>query len=406
MKPGAWPSILLIYWYGLLCTAQAGKMAPLVTDIEHHLSMSASKVGICVSAVVAVPALLGLVAGWFMENVVGLRRSLALAALIICAANAGEVFATDFMSLLSLRIFEGLGFVGLLVGAPALIIRTSEGKRRLQAMAGWSAILGLGFVCGLEIAAPFAGSPDFRGAFVVLSLLAGLSVVASGLLPRPTPLAAQGLAAAPGARSAILSGLAASLRSRRMIRVGASFGAQQIIDFGGGSVAPAFFMLAYGVSAAQASGAYAIAMFIRPLGGTVVAYLLGKGVKASQLAIASAALVIFCGLIVFSKGTGFWNASMVVIGFSIGVGAFSGITLALLSTADQSQAAGSSAIVNQLATVGSFAGPPLFFASLQIDTWLAFALPLVVFGCLAAALLPIWGADSALRSAPAAPQPS
>ena len=137
MKPGTWGSIFLIYWYGLLCTAEAGKMPPLVNDLEHALGIPPTQLGLCVSAVVAVPALAGVLAGSFMEGVVGLRRGLALSALIICFANIGEIFATGFASMLSLRLFEGFGFVGLLVGSPALIIRTAEGKRRVQAMAGW-----------------------------------------------------------------------------------------------------------------------------------------------------------------------------------------------------------------------------------------------------------------------------
>src|SRR5262245_30611368 len=107
MKAGSWSSIFLIYWYGLLCTAEAGKMPPLVRDLELALQIPATKLGLCVSAVVAVPALLGLVAGSFMEGVVGLRRGLALSAFIICLANVGEIFATGFASMLTLRVFEG-----------------------------------------------------------------------------------------------------------------------------------------------------------------------------------------------------------------------------------------------------------------------------------------------------------
>ncbi|HXS29634.1 MAG TPA: hypothetical protein VN755_02275, partial [Steroidobacteraceae bacterium] len=69
MKPGSWPSIALIYLYGVLASASLSKIIPLQGDYEALLGISHVQFSLLLSLVTIPPALLAAVAGSLIDRI-------------------------------------------------------------------------------------------------------------------------------------------------------------------------------------------------------------------------------------------------------------------------------------------------------------------------------------------------
>jgi hypothetical protein len=99
MKSGSWPSIALIYLYGVLASASLSKLIPLEGDLAVHLGANSGQFRLLLALLPVAPALLATAAGSLIDRI-GARGALIAAAATGFAANLAYLFAN------SLQIFQ------------------------------------------------------------------------------------------------------------------------------------------------------------------------------------------------------------------------------------------------------------------------------------------------------------
>ncbi len=86
MKTGGWPSLTLIYLYGVVSAASLTKAIPLQAHISSLPGASPALFGLFISLMAILPALFGTVSGAVIDRL-GARPALILAALIGAGVN-------------------------------------------------------------------------------------------------------------------------------------------------------------------------------------------------------------------------------------------------------------------------------------------------------------------------------
>jgi MFS family permease len=74
LKQGSWPSIALIYLYGVLGSASLSKVIPLQQDFATHLGASPAQFALLISLLTVAPAFFAAVGGSVIDRV-GARRT-------------------------------------------------------------------------------------------------------------------------------------------------------------------------------------------------------------------------------------------------------------------------------------------------------------------------------------------
>ena len=172
---------------GVVAALHVGKLPPALPVLEQTLGISLLQAGFLLSLVQLAGMVLGLLTGLAVQRI-GLRRSMIAGLLVLGCASALGGFANGAVWLLAMRALEGLGFLWVVLPAPALVRRLSA-PERLQGMLGaWGAYMPLGASLAL-LSGPWvmqlgAAAGGWRAWWW---LLAGLAVVLAGVLTGRVP---------------------------------------------------------------------------------------------------------------------------------------------------------------------------------------------------------------------------
>ncbi len=82
------------------------------------------------------------------------------------------------------RLIEGVALSLVLAAGPTLIMRTTEGKRQVSAMTFWSTVTPAAVSLSMLLGGRFAGTEQWRTAFVIFAVALVLAGCAGLLLPR------------------------------------------------------------------------------------------------------------------------------------------------------------------------------------------------------------------------------
>ena len=88
MKPGSWPSIGLIYLYGVATSASLSKIIPLQGDFAAQMGVTPAGFSLLLSLLTIPPALLAAAAGSIIDRI-GSRTALIAAAAVGVIASLG-----------------------------------------------------------------------------------------------------------------------------------------------------------------------------------------------------------------------------------------------------------------------------------------------------------------------------
>jgi len=397
MKPGSWPSIGLIYAYGVLGSASLSKIIPLQQDYGAHVGTSPAQFALLISLLTIPPAFFATIGGGIIDRV-GARRTLITAALAGAAVNSAYLFAASLPVFQVIRVLEGFVLVGAYSAAPALIIATAAPERRGPAMAFWSTYTPVGVSLGLALSSVFAGETFWRGSYLVHALLF-LAIAGAGvLLPQPPRVAA------PRAR---FSSLLAAYAESGPLRVALTFAALVIMGFGVNTVFPSWYSQTHGVSLSAAASLLAGANLTMIAGSLGVGLLIARGVPAIRVFVGLAVLSIGAAALLFSPGVTppTFYASLLL--WLVTSGAATAIVTATLPrvVASPMQAAAATGLLSQMAALATFVTPPLWLPLLARGQSGAFVV--IVAAAWLAALLLLPPARPALPStgAPAGAPP-
>lgn len=382
MKPGSWPSIALIYLFGVAGSASLSKVIPLQQDLAQHLDASPAQFALLLSLLTIAPAALATVGGSLIDRV-GAHRSLVAAAALGAAVNAGYLLAPDLRSFQVLRVIEGFILVSAYSAAPALIMATTSAQRRGPAMAFWSTYTPVGVSAGLAVSSLFAGGPAWRGGYLVHGAV-WLVLVAAGLaLPRPTA-GGPNRAAGPGQ-------LLAAYTQPGPLRVALCFAALVVMGFGVNTVFPSWYAQAHGTSLAAASGLLAALNLVMIGGSFAMLVLLARGQPPLRLFMILALVSLLAAALLF------WPhqpAAVNITGLLLWLVA-SGAAIAVVTAtlpqvvANPAQGASAAGLLSQMAALATFGTPPLWLWVQHSGRFAGFLAIVVVAWVLALMLLPV-----------------
>jgi predicted MFS family arabinose efflux permease len=382
--------VLLVYGTGVLAAAALGKVAPAVSLLRADLGLSLGGAGWLVSAITAVPALLGTPAGLWVRRRGGRRALLAgLAILAVTGVAGAGVPRVGWM--LAARVVEGVGFLLVVVAAPTLLVQMAAREDQPRVLALW----GTGIPVGLAVSAAAGGALaplGWRLWMTVPSLLAVPAAVASALLVPPDSPAG----AAPGRAAGRARLRLADLRAPALLAGG--FCAAVVIGGAVLGMLPAFLEEERRAGIAASGTATALVALCSVLGSLVAGWLLGRGVGLRALAATGLLMPLASWPVVWAGGS--FGGSVLA---AAALMAANGVVVAGVFAAVPRVAAAPdhlavvNGLVGQLGSAGSLLGPPLFAWAAVAAGWGVLPPLVAAFTALGLVLLLLAEARAAAR---------
>lgn len=382
-----WPSILLIYLFGLAGTSALGMLGPLAADIGRAFTVPGSQVGIAIAGQLLPLAFAGIPVGWLIDRV-GPRLLLGVGVLCIAACSLANGLVSSFGLLRVALLLEGIALVAVLTSGMTLLMISTEGRRQVQALTLWSTVMPFGYALGLLLVAPFAGGTQWQGGFLLhagVLLVLALTVVVL-----------------PAARARVSAGSRfAVLRNVRVLRFGLSLSMSALAGIGTSAVGAIYLNQLHGVELARSAQMMALASLAGVAGSFLVGLMLTRGWSGLPISVL-VVLVALTGGVAFYVPWGWvalaWSGAILQ---QLAVGGFIALAYALLPRAlpDPGMAGTAAGMVGQITGIGATLSAPLFFTTLAYGQWSYFLLILLVAWGGSLLLLPVW--PRALAVAPA-----
>lgn len=346
---------------GVVAALHVGKLPPALPILGQVLDVSLVQAGFLLSLVQLAGMTLGLVTGLAVQRV-GLKRSMVAGLGLLASASALGAMAPGVYGLLATRVLEGLGFLWVVLPAPALVRRLVPPEKLSGMLGMWGAYMPLGASLALLFGSfIIAWAAPQWGWRILWWLLAALAAALALLLAWRVP-------AEPSVSAALTSPsrprygqlIAATLRSRAvwlMAMAFAMYSGQWLAVVG---FLPSIYAQA-GVAGGWAGPLTALAAAVNIIGNITAGRLLGRGL--SPLALLGAGFLVMAGgaLLAFSAPIPPALQYAAVLGFSM-VGGLIPATLFSLAVRLAPSAETVSTTVGwmqQWSALGQFAGPPL-----------------------------------------------
>ena len=393
MKAGGWPSIIAIFLFGVLGGSTVSKLFPLGADVGHALHVSPSQFGWLISLIAVPAALLAIPSGIVVDRF-GPKRVMLAAACLALVADAIYVFSHSLGAFEIARLIEGAAIVHIYSAGPALMMSTTEGRRRTMAMTVWAAYMPMGTAAGLVIGGIFAGSAGWRmgfsvhGALLLLVAALGLMLPKSERIGGPAPTLAQRVV-----------DLRLAYSRPPLLLLGLSVFLMIVMGLGANTVLPGFIARAQGLSMSGASGELAMATLAMAPGSILTGLMLGRAVQPRRVFLGVAAFAFCVGALAFFPGLGSVARFVVLCLWFVATGAAMAIAVATLPViAEPERRGAAAAALNQSGSLATFVAPPLWLTLASGWGWTALA-ALLAGGWLLTALC-MWLATAAAPGAP------
>lgn len=156
-----WGIVALAVSTGFVAAMQVGKVPPALPALRAELGIGLVAGGWIASLFAVTSATLGLVAGAVGDRL-GARRTLLVALILVGCGSLLGGLADSLWPLLAARLIESVGFVGVVVVSPALIVAACTPRDRRLAVGIWSTYLPVGFALMLLLAEPMLSRFGWR----------------------------------------------------------------------------------------------------------------------------------------------------------------------------------------------------------------------------------------------------
>jgi len=379
-----WWRFALLYSCGMLASTGLGKMAPVAVDLRAALSLSLDQMSLVTSSLTAVAALVGLPVSYLVARVAP-RKALLAGCAVMAVAGLLEARAGHFLPMLGARLVEGVGYVAVVVAAPALIISMGGGARRMTALAVWGTYFPVGLAVGLFVGGLLSAVVGWRvwlvieavtllvvGTAAVLALGGRGSVEGEPVAEEPVPAAAH-----RGVR-----------RLLRPFLLAAGFATASGTIVAVVTLFPTYLHEVLDVPTAAAGTLTGVVSLTGTVGGFLSGWLLRRGVPVRRL-FATALLMPLGSAVAFLHYGGVTLAAagavLVALANEIVVAAAFAMIPAVVS--DSSDVNLANGLLAQIGSLGSLLGPPLVSSAVLVaGGWWAVA-PTVLAVCAAGTVL-------------------
>ncbi len=357
----------LVIAAGVVAALHVGKLPPALPALQQVLGVSLVQAGFLLALFQLAGMTLGLPAGLLIQRY-GPRRSMLAGLLVLSLASALGGAAQGTAWLLASRVFEGLGFLCVVLPAPGLLRALVPSGRLSRALGAWGAYMPLGAALAMLVGPWVMAQANVAWGWRILWwLLSALSVLLAILLYRSVP-ADQSLgekssrASSPG--TSLFSGsrglLRLTLRSRGVWLVALCFSMYSgqwlaVVGF-----LPSIYAQA-GLPPGVAAWLTALAAAVNIIGNLAAGRLLHLRVPPLALLVAGFAAMGGGALLAFGVDASPWARYLAVLAFSMLGGLIPGTLFSLAVRLAPSMATVPTTVgwMQQWSAFGQFCGPPL-----------------------------------------------
>lgn len=306
-RESAWPATLLLVGAGIVSAMQVGKAPAALQAVQAGLGLPLERAAWLLSAFGIVGALFGIAIGTAADRL-GARRTLVAGLALQGAASAAGAAAQDATQLIASRLVEGVGFLAVVVAAPALIARVVPATRAAGPMAAWSTFMPAGMALVL-LASPWLLTAGWQALWWVGSALAlGYAALAAWCAPRDDGTRATSRGSALPLHRTLLARGPLALLLLFMLYAGAwfaLFGLLPVVLDGGLAATPA-----------QANTLTALAIASAGAGNLAGGALLARGMRPALLVAGALGVSALLALCVATASLGDWPRYWLVVAFA------------------------------------------------------------------------------------------
>jgi MFS family permease len=349
-----WAAVLLISGAGVVVAFQIGKAPAALPLVRADLQLSLVTAGWVISMFNVIGTGLGMVIGALADRL-GHRRVILAGLGVVAAASLAGSGAGSGLVLLATRFFEGLGFMMVVVAAPALIVRATDPTDLKLAFGAWGCYMPAGsalmMACAPALLAPFG----WRGLWIANGILVALFAL---VLARAT----RGLARprASAAPSSILRDIRATVTAPGPVLLALAFGTyalKYLIVLG---FLPTILIESEGLPLATATALTAFAIAMNVPGNLVGGMLMHRGVKPWLLLAVASVVVALCGSALYEPVFPLWLRYLlcVVLSFVGGILPSSIFGAAPAHAPSPRLVATTNGLIMQGSNLGQSIGPP------------------------------------------------
>lgn len=339
-----------------------GKMAPAVPLLQREFGLSLVQSGWLISTFNAMAASCGLLFGVMADRIGAYRCCLGALLLLVLGGALGALVTpgaampaqSALWLLLGARMIEGIGFIALIVSAPALIAATVAPARRNLAFGFWASYMPLGASLALLASAPLLPLAGWQGLWWAVAAAA----LAAALLLCSQASHYRSLS---NGQARTLRDIRASLATPAPWWLGLAFAMYAIQNHGMLMWLPTYLINERGVSAADAGLLAALAIGANCIGNVFGGWLIQRQVARGLLISITFLITSTLFLLIFlgNLPDGLRYALVLLYNMACGpipAAALSGAVRYARSPAEVGSLQG---LVVQITQLGIFIGPPI-----------------------------------------------
>ena len=392
-----WAAVLTAVFAGVAGGIAFGKLSPALPLLRQEFGLSLIQAAWLVSSFNGLAALAAILFGVFADRVGAFRLCLGGVVCIAAGSVLGALAGTAAVLIVS-RLVEGVGFLSIVVSAPALIAAAAAPGRRGIAFGLWAAYLPLGVSAVIASSPPLLASHGWRAVWWLSALAAA---VCAGLLIAQ----ARHYPGVRGGAERSLASVRGSLAQPALWLLGAAFAMYAIQHHALMIWLPTYLLETRGLDVTRAALATALAVFANCFGNALGGWLIQRGIGRGRIIAGTFLVTSLTFFAIFSAGLPDTMRYMLAVFYSFITGT---IPAAVLSSGmryarSPAEVGAVQGLIVHLTNVGIFFGPPLIAASV---TWGGSwdATLWVLLGCAAVALVCAFFIDRLERaSAPTRP---
>ncbi len=365
-----WGLVGLLVAAGIVAAFHVGKVPPSLPSIRTELDASLRQAGWLLSTVNLVTALGGMAIALTADRF-GHRRLVLLGTALCVAASGFGAMSGSVETLIAARVFEGLGFITVVVAIPTLLLRLATPRDQRLALAFWTTYMPAGAGSMMLIAALVLPGTSWRIAWVVAAAASATMLAALLLRAQPRkeldPIAAL--------RRPVLSEMAEVATSGGPLAIAVCFGAYSCCWFAVVGFLPTLQVERLGFPTSTAAIVTAVVTIVNVAGNLAAGWMLQRRVPRVAIIVGSTVSMAACAAGIFLDGVPDF-ARLVLAGvYSAVIGVVPGCLFTAIPVhAPRRQLVGAATgLLMQVSNLGALLGPPITAALVSSGGWPAAA---------------------------------
>lgn len=346
-----WKAAIAALLLGVVAAIYIGKLPPAIPALRAEFSLSLTEAGWLVSAFNTLGVMASIFMGLFTARIGAFRMCMSGLGCLIMGGVVGAL-APGSGWLLGSRFFEGVGFLSIVVSAPALIMQSTVVADRKRIFSFWGAYMPTGTTLGMLLAPLLIAAHGWRALWLTTAVCALAAMVLLYSLRAE-------YAAPAGAAGGTWRASAGPLRKPGPWWIALAFGCYAFNFYAIMVWLPTFMVGERQTPLGVAALLTALMVAANIPGNLLGGMLLQRGLtRGTNVCMAGGATALTC-LVIFSPALPDWARYLGCVAFSFSVGILPGSVMSAAQTHARSNAQVGTVqgMINQGSNLGQFVSP-------------------------------------------------